>query len=43
MEASTKMEAVEVERSGHREDVFRRWNCWGLATDPTEAGEERKR
>lgn len=29
MEVSTKGEAVVVERSGHREDLFRMWNCWG--------------
>lgn len=43
MEVSIKMEVVEVERSGYREDVFRRWNCWGLAIDFIEVGEERKR
>lgn len=36
-------EAVEVESSGHTEDLLRRKNHWGLGIDSVEAGEVRKR
>lgn len=36
-------EAVEVESSGHTEDLLRRRNHWGLEIDSVEAGEVRER
>lgn len=39
----TKVQAVEVERSGPGEGLLSRWGCWALATNSLEAGEERER